>query len=381
MIDNDRAKRAGLIATNSIRGGANREVLHNIKNTGDIYLAWSDQPWVLDGAAVRVSIVGFDDGDEDERMLDGVPVDRINSSLSALPDLSLSRPLAVNVGRSFMGTTKGGPFDISGELARSWLDLPNPSGKNNRDVLKPWVNGLDLTRRGRDMWIIDFDDMPEDEAAAYVAPFAYVTEVVRPARLAGRDAAGRSTWWQMLRSRPDMRVALEGLARFAITPRVAKHRLFFWLAAETLPDSATIVFATDQDYDFGILHSRVHEVWSLAQGTSLEDRPRYTPSTCFETFPFPEPTPDQRERIAAAAKHLDEIRNHLFSADDALTMTKLYNEVSALREHRDSTARAFPLLLAHERLDKMVAAAYGWEWPLDDDSVLSRLLGLNLAMA
>ncbi len=380
MIDDDRAKRAGLIATNSIRGGANREVLHNIKNTGDIFLAWSDQPWVLDGAAVRVSIVGFDNGDEDTRMLDGVPIENINSSLSALPDLSLSRPLTSNLGRSFMGTTKGGPFDIPGDLARSWLELPNPSGKSNREVVKPWVNGLDLTRRGRDMWIIDFDDMPEYVAADYVAPFAYVAEVVRPARIAGRDAAGRDTWWQMLRPRPEMQSALVGLARFVATPTVAKHRVFVWLRQDTNPDHALIVFATDQDYDFGILHSRIHEVWSLAQGTWLGvgNDPRYTPSTCFETFPFPEPTPEQRERVADVAKHLDEVRNHLLSTDEALTMTRLYNEVVTLRENRDATSRIFPLLLAHEALDAAVAAAYGWHWPLPDDEILERLLRLNL---
>lgn len=136
--------------------------------------------------------------------------------------------------------------------------------------------------------------------------------------------------------------------------------------------------AADDAYTFGIVHSRLHEVWSLAQGTSLEDRPRYTPSTCFETFAFPEPTDGQRERVAAAAKHLDDVRQHILGQDGKLTMTKLYNELVDLKEERDATARAFPLLVAHEHLDEAVAVAYGWEWPLDDEEILRRLLELNL---
>src|SRR5690606_6628983 len=115
-----------------------------------------------------------------------------------------------------------------------------------------------------------------------------------------------------------------------------------------------VAVARDDDYTFGVLHSCIHETWSLAQGTWLGagNDPRYTPSTCFETFPFPAPDGTRRERVAKAARYLDEVRSHLLASDSKLTMTKLYNEVLALKDDRDSTARALPLLLAHERLDE-----------------------------
>lgn len=377
-----RARRAGLIATNSIRGGANRTVLQRIKESGDIFLAWSDEPWVLDGAAVRVSIVGFDGGSQTTRALDGRVVPEIHANLTSLPDITRAKRLVENLGISFMGTTKGGPFDIPGDLARSWLDLPNPSGKSNRDVVKPWVNSLDLTRRPRDMWIIDFGELDSERAAEYAVPWAYVREHVRRARERSR-ALESDAWWQFLRRRPAMFEALAGLSRYLVTPTVAKHRLFFWLGPETNPDHALIVFARDDDFTFGILQSRIHEVWSLALGTSLGvgNDPRYTPSTAFETFPFPVAADVEMARVAGAAEHLDAVRAHLLKADSTLTMTKLYNEVEVLRGARDATARAFPLLLAHERLDQAVAAAYGWEWPLDAEVILERLLALNLARA
>jgi len=378
QITGRHSRRAGLIATNSIRGGANRRVLQRIKESGDIFLAWSDEPWVLDGASVRVSIVGFDDGGEGKRVLDGIPVSEIHANLTALPDITIAKVLDENRGVSFMGTTKGGPFDIPGELARAWIDLPNATGRSNRDVVKPSVNGLDIVRRPRDMWIIDFTGLSVAEASEYEVPFEYVRANVKPMRDKSSRASYRERWWQFMEQRPAMFAALEGLNRFIVTPTISKHRVFDWESTGTNPDHALIVFARDDDYFFGVLHSRVHEVWSLAQGTSLEDRPRYTPSTTFETFPFPDPTEGQRSRIASAAKHLDEVRTHLLVADSSLTMTKLYNELDALKERRDAGARAFPLLLAHERLDDTVAAAYGWEWPLSKEVVLERLLELNL---
>src|SRR3989304_4355159 len=113
-----------------------------------------------------------------------------------------------------------------------------------------------------------------------------------------------------------MREALKGKSRYIATPRISKHRIFVWLRPEVLANDGTIVFALEDDYSFGVLHSRVHEVWALRQGTSLEDRPRYTPTTTFETFPFPwppgkEPKKDARVKaIALAAKELNELREN-----------------------------------------------------------------------
>ncbi len=101
-----------------------------------------------------------------------------------------------------------------------------------------------------------------------------------------------------------MRLALTGLKRYLATSMVSKHRLFSWLPAETLAENLVIVFAREDDYFFGVLHSRVHELWARSTGTQLrevESGFRYTPTTCFETFPFPRLSEEQAEAIVAAA--------------------------------------------------------------------------------
>jgi type II restriction/modification system DNA methylase subunit YeeA len=154
-----------------------------------------------------------------------------------------------------------------------------------------------------------------------------------------------------------------------------------------LPDSQVIVFARDDDYFFGVLHSRVHEVWALHMGTQLESRPRYTPTTCFETFPLPwppgkEPVDDPRYRaIAEAARELNEMRERALNPDPLpepeelkkLTLTNLYNRMKA--------GELTWLANAHDKLDRAVFAAYGWPYPLEDQEILSRLLAENLRRA
>ena len=380
-IESKRAERAGLIATNGIRGPGNRTVLERIASTGRIFTAWSDEPWILDGAAVRVSIVAFDGGSEDHRLLNGRPVAAVHADLTSGVDLSPVRLIQENHGRAFTGPVKVGPFEIDGDVARAWIALPNASGHANSDVLRPWVNGMDLVRKPRGMYIVDFGRLTEAEARRYEMPFAYVGETVRPLREQNRDSLRRNHWWRLGSSGQNLREAIAGLGRFICTPRVAAHRLFVWVDGATLPDIAVVAIAADDDYTFGVLHSRLHESWSLALGTShgVGNTPRYTLTTCFETFPFPEVQAAHCRAVATAAAHLNSLRNHLLSQDSKMTLTKLYNEMTELRERRDPTARTFPLLLAHEALDKTVADAYGWEWPITDDEILRRLLELNLA--
>lgn len=177
--------RAGLVATNSIRGGANRRVLDPLAQAGAITDAWGDEPWTLDGAAVRVSLVCWGRDRAMMPTLDGVAVPAIYADLTAgAADLTTARKLAENAGVAFMGDTKGGAFDVPGELARRWLLLPsNPNGRPNADVLRPWANGMDVTRRPSDTWIIDFGwTMTEAEAAYYAAPYAHVVVNVQPVR-------------------------------------------------------------------------------------------------------------------------------------------------------------------------------------------------------
>ena len=379
-IEGGKLRRAGLLATNSIRGGASRKVLDQIRETGQIFMAWSDEAWIVEGAAVRISLIGFDSGAEKELRLDGQPVVVINPDLTggatavASLDLTRARRLKENLGIAFMGDTKGGPFDIPRDLARRWIALPlNPSGRPNSDVVRPWVNGLDVTRRPRDMWIIDFGvEMSERDAALYEAPFQHVVENVKPDRLTSRRESYRNKWWIHMEPRPAMRRALAGLERFLVTPALAKHRMFEWMPIAVLPDHQLFAFARDDDFVFGVLQSRLHAVWSLRKGTSLEDRPRYTATTTFETFPLPHPKDVQGRAIGAAAAELDRLRQAwlnpkgtVASESSKRTMTVLYNQ------------RPTWLAAAHDELDAAVAAAYGWPADIPEEEVLRRLLALN----
>ncbi len=392
-IASRRTKRAGLLATQAIRGGANRTTLERIKETGDIFFAESDRKWYLDGAAVQVSMVGFDDGSETQRILDGCPVEGINANLTSVIDLTTARRLMENIGISFMGDTKVGPFEISEAQARAWLSVPNPHGKPNSDVVRPWVNGLDVTRRGRGMWIVDFPPgTTEAEAALFEMPFAHVLAHVRPERGQNKRSAYAERWWIHGEPRPEMRRQLRPLARFLATVSVSKHRLMVWLPAGTLPDHKLFVFARDDDYFFGVLHSRGHTVWALATGSIHGDgseggRPVYNNTTCFETFPFPWPPGSEPKdaplvgAIAEAARELNALRESwLNPPPDSIgeselkkrTLTNLYNQ------------RPTWLDIAHRKLDAAVFAAYGWpELPaeLSNQEILARLLALNLERA
>jgi hypothetical protein len=175
-----------------------------------------------------------------------------------------------------------------------------------------------------------------------------------------------------------MRTAIKHLTRYIATPAVSKHRIMVWAAKNVLCNQGTLVFARDDDYFFGVLQSRVHDVWALKQGTSLEDRPRYTPTTTFETFPFPwapncEPKEDQsKERIGSAARELLRKREAWLtpvggSAEQlkGRTLTNLYNLSPGWLDD------------AHRELNEAVLAAYGWKSSLSDDEILARLLDLN----
>ena len=411
-----KSARVGLVATNSIRGGANRRALAAATKGRPIFHAWSDEPWVIDGAAVRVSLVCFAKEDAEHTpssMLDGERVDVIHPDLTARRgdagvDITKARRLRQNAGVAFMGDTKGGSFDVSRDLASKWLRLPaNPNGRPNSDVLKPWANGMDITRRPSGKWIVDFGWEAREEPALYEAPYQHIREHVYPKRQRNRRESYRRYWWRHAEPRQGMWRALNGLSRYIATPRLAKHRLFVWMGTGVCPDSQLIIFTRDDDTAFGILHSRFHEAWSLRQGTSLVDRPRYTPTTTFETFPFPEelspdiPAKDYADdsraiEIAEAARHLVTLRNRWLNPpewvewvetpvpgypqrpvprdDDAAehlksrTMTKLYN------------ARPQWLEDAHTALDCTVAAAYGWRSDIDTGDALRQLMALNGAM-
>jgi type II restriction/modification system DNA methylase subunit YeeA len=405
--------RAGLVATNSIRGGANREVLRRIVESGTIFEALSDEAWTVEGAAVRVSLVCFEAGQFRTSRLNGVPVGRVFADLTSNlhgADISSASPIQQNAGIAMQGPTKGGKFEVEGSLARSWLKEPlNPNSRPNSDVLKLWANGDTITGRNDDLWIVDFATMPFEQASLYEKPFAFIDQNVRESRSTNVRPRRREYWWQYNEPAPGLRKALEQMRRFIVTPEVSKHRVFTWLQTNWSPDKNLVVILRDDDVSFGLVHSKVHEIWALRQGTSLEDRPRYTSSRTYRTFPFPEgltpniPAADyaadpRAQKIAAAAARLNELRENWLNPADLVvrvpevvpgypdrilpkdaaaeailkkrTLTNLYNERPAWLAH------------AHAALDEAVAEAYGWgeDWragKLTEDEILARLFQLN----
>jgi type II restriction/modification system DNA methylase subunit YeeA len=303
-------------------------------------------------------------------------------------------------------------------LALEFLNSPNPHGLPNSDVVRPSINASQFVRRGEETWVIDFGLTKDfSKVVSYEAPIKYVRENVLPLREGHREAMQEKFWWLHARPSPRYREVARDKT-VLITPAVSKHRIFGRFASIVLADHALIVYARADDFFFGVLQSHFHEVWALKQGTRLETRPRYTPTTCFETFPFPRPTPKQEAAIAAAAQELNALRERWLNppewtvekilefpgsvngawaryvvkpdkngvgtvryprleprdADCAAklkdrTLTKLYNERPAWLD------------LAHKKLDAAVAAAYGFPADLTDEQILEKLLALNLERA
>jgi hypothetical protein len=404
-ISLNKANRAGLLATNSIRDGANREVLKRIKDSGEIFMAWDDKPWTLEGAAVRVSIVGFDNGEETEIFLNERIVRTINSDLTSQIDITKALQLKENGNLAFIGTQKTGPFDIEDMVAQSMLNSTNLSGYDNQQVVKQIYTATDLMQRPRNVWVIDFGvDAPIEYAQNFELPFEYIRTHVFPVRQENRQQWLREKWWLHEKSRPAMREALNGLSRYICTPRVSKHRVFVWLSLHILPDTRTVVIARQDDFFLGTLQCKIHEVWSLAQASwhGKGNDPTYNAQSCFETFPFPwspgqEATnSDSYQAISAAAKQLNEERDAWLnpagvsgkSLNDR-TLTNLYNALNvwrgkeAIRTVASAADFAPRLDELHNTLDRAVCDAYGWSHDVleDEEEILRRLLALNLERA
>lgn len=405
------ADRVGLVATNSIRGGSNRRVLERVLTQARIFEAWSDEPWVVEGAAVRVSIVCFGNGNDPAR-LDGAVIGKIGPDLSnGASDLTQARQIAENASVAFQGPVLVGEFDIAGAIARSWLQAAlNPNGQPNSKVLRPLRNGRDINSRSRDMWVIDFHRMTQEQAALFEAPFEHVKAQVKPFREKSADRGRRQFWWRHGRTGDAYRSAIFGMARYIGGSQVSKHRVFAWLPTIVWPHQTVIAIARDDDVTFGILHSRFHEAWSLRLGTWLGvgNDPRYTPTTTFETFPFPEgltpnipakdgDTDSRAHAIASAAKQLDELRNAWLNPADLIDIVPEVvpgypdrilpkdDEAAAILKKRTLTnlynQRPQWLADAHRDLDAAVAVAYGWPADISEEDALARLLELNLARA
>lgn len=408
-----RTSYAALVATQSIRKGASRVVLDRIQKDATIFEAWSDEPWTVEGADVRVSLVAFARGYRGSVRVDGHAVPSIHADLSSgAANVTTARRLRENAGLCFQGPVKVGPFDIAGQTARNWLQLPlNANGRPNADVVRPLANALDIVRRPMDSWIVDFADRAEADAAYFAEPFAHVVREVKPLREKNRRGRRAQMWWQHGETVPGLRAALRPFGRYIATPRVAKHRVFVWLDKSVLPDSRVYAIARDDDTSFGILHSRFHEAWALAHASrhGVGNDPTYNNQTCFETFPFPvgltpnlpvaDSAQDARaQAIAVAARELVAARSRWLYPEDLVTWEPevvqgfparampISGDAAALLKKRTLTTlynmRGRPegawLDTLHRRLDEAVAAAYGWSADISKDDALAALLALNL---
>ena len=203
----------------------------------------------------------------------------------------------------------------------------------------------------------------------YPAAYQHLLERAKPERDQNRNAVFRERWWVIGHPRQQFRKATAGLTRYIATIETSKHRFFAFLPTAVTPDSTLVTIATADAYALGLLSSIVHEAWALAAGGSLEDRPRYNKTTCFEPYPFPIATDDQQACLRILAEQLDAHRKRQQAAHPDLTLTGMYNVLDKLRSGEPLTAKersihehglVSVLRQLHDEIDAAVLDAYGW---------------------
>lgn len=390
LVRAKKVRRFGFITTNSIKQTFNRRVLEThmgAKEPLTLLLAIPDHPWVdsVDGAAVRIAMT-VGSVNQAEGVLWGIEreVTRgteqdvglsfqtrtgvLTPNLQVGADVGTSGSLVANSYLSSRGVMLfGAGFILSKEEAERHRGLLS----SDSQLVRPYLNGRDLTQKSRNAWVIDLYGLSEADVLEK-APTLYqhVVDVVKPARDVNNDRSIRENWWLHGRPRSELRKYLEGLPRFIATVETVKHRFFTMLDAKILPDNMLVSIAIDKAHVLGILSSRLHIAWALAAGGTLEDRPRYNKTVCFETFPFPVLTPEQESEIGALAEQIDAHRKRQQAQHEKLTLTNMYNVLEKLRSGEELTPSERKtheqglvsiLRELHDDLDRAVFAAYGWE--------------------
>lgn len=371
-------QRAGLVGTNSVsQNRARGASLQYIADRGGVITdAVSSQKWPGD-AKVHVSLVNWIKQPAEpvtELTLDGESVAGITTSLrpSCTDQDWTPRVLPANRGRCFQGPIPvGAGFIISEGEAK---DLLGRDDVDYRDVVRPYLTSDDITDSSEQAprrWVIDFASWPLERALRYPGALTIVRERVKPIRDTASDKGFRQKWWQFGRPRVPMRAALNGLERYISVGRHGKRVSLAWTDAWTMASDATCVFAFDDDYSMGILLSRAHDAWTWVRASTIKGDLRYTPTSVFQTFPFPDlVTEAEREDVAAASRHLYEVRSEICGREGR-GLTAVYNSM-------DEGAYA-DLRAAHLSLDRVVADAYGWSRSIAQDSaeLVRRLTDLN----
>jgi hypothetical protein len=385
-------QRFGFITTNSVRQSFNRRVLEPFlsdkKQPVSMVFAVPDHPWVdtADGAAVRIAMTVATAGRaagsllgvmKENNSTDGEAAvalsrsgGRINSDLSIGADVGAATALRSNIGLALRGITLVGAGFVLGESEAKQLGW---SADMSSAVIKRFINGRDLTQIDRNALVIDFYGLTEPEAMeSHPRAYQWIHDRVKPARDQNARASYRDNWWIFAEPRSEFRRAVEGLGRYIATPMTAKHRTFLFLSERALPDQGLVPIALADAFDLGILSSSLHQQWALEAGGTLEDRPRYNQSRCFDPFPFPVASDDQQARIRELGEKLDAHRKRQQAAHPGLTLTGMYNVLEKLRAgetltekeraiHQDGLVSVLRQL--HDELDAAVLDAYGW-WDL-----------------
>lgn len=414
LVARGEVRRFGLITTNSLTQTFNRRVVQGaLDKNVSLAFAIPDHPWVdsADGAAVRIAMtVGAAGASQEGRLLsvteeregkgEGVEVTLQEQAGLVHADLRIGANVAaMKALKASCGISSPG-FKLHGA---GFIVTPDEAAELEPDApIKPYRNGRDLTDRSRGVRVIDLFEITSDEVRIrYPATFQRLLEHVKPEREHNPRASYRDHWWLFGEPRRELRAALIGLSRFIATVVTSKHRVFQFLDVQIAPDDALICFALDSAFVLGVLSSSVHIVWSLATGSTLEDRPRYIKTRCFETFPFPDANPGQTTRIRDLAEQLDAHRKRQQAAHATLTLTGMYNVLEKLKTGEALNAKekltheqglVSVLKTLHDELDAAVLDAYGWSdlAPLLSDpeqkgeaseALLVRLVALNAERA
>ena len=403
-------RRFGFVTTNSISQVFQRRVMErHLKGKPPLRLlmAVPDHPWTKatpDAAAVRIAMTVAEAGAGEGRLLEvtretGLETDApliecaerwgvINSDLTVGVDFSQALALKANDGLSSRGMSlHGAGFIVTPEEAAN-LGLGKRSGLDKH--IRDYRNGRDLTLRPRGVMVIDLFGLDVAEVRLrFPEVYQHVAERVKPERDANNRATYKDNWWLFGEPRRELRPALAHLPRYIATVETAKHRVFQFLDASILPDNRLVLIALSDAYALGVFSSQIHVTWTLALGGTLEDRPIYTKSLCFDPFPFPLASAAQKKRIGVIAEELDGHRKRVLADHAHLTLTGLYTVLERLRAgasaaELDPTERrifddGLVLILKelHDELDVAVAQAYGWPAELPAEAVLANLVALN----
>jgi hypothetical protein len=400
-------RRFGLVTTNSITQVFQRRVVErHLSGTRPVSLVFAvpDHPWTKaskGAAAVRIAMTVAEAGTRDGALYEVVGEKRletdepmielredrgpINTDLTIGTAIASSGGLRANGGLSSRGMMLFGSGFIVTRTAAVQLGLQECKGLKRH--IRPYLNGKDLSGRGRGLMVIDLFGLSSDEVRdLYPEVYQHLLATVRPERDRNRDSGIKRRWWLFGRTRDEIRPALAQLSRYIATVETAKHRVFQFLDASIVPDNMLVVVASGDAFHLGVLSSRTHVTWTLAQGGTLEDRPRYSKSRCFDPFPFPDPDERLKAEIADIAEKLDAHRKSVQAAHPEVTLTQMYNVLEKLRSGgaltpREAVVKAEALVLVlkdyHDELDAAVLRAYGWPAGLTDAEVLERLVALN----